>query len=114
MHTILPCTHLCTQTGGVRETAPGEDKQDVINEAGKQEIALTLVNRAEGLAQEDSSNMKALFVRYSGLYRDIPGIYTSNSLLHSLFYCMHVCVDVPASDENEPGFLPVYIHEKLH
>ena len=51
-------------TGGVRDTAPGEDKQDVINEAGKQEIPLTLTNKFEGLA-DDSSNMKALFVRYT-------------------------------------------------
>ena len=50
--------------GGVREAAPGEDKQDVINEAGKQEIPLTLVNKFEGLAQDDSSDMRALFVRY--------------------------------------------------
>ena len=49
--------------GGVREQAPGEDKQDVINEAGKQEIPLTLVNKFEGLTQDDSSDMRALFVR---------------------------------------------------
>ena len=49
--------------GGIREAAPGEDIQDVINEAGKQEIPLTLVNKFEGVAQDDSSDMKALFVR---------------------------------------------------
>ena len=48
----------------MRETAPGEDKQDVIDEAGKQEIPLTLVSKFESLAQDDSSDMKALFVRY--------------------------------------------------
>ena len=50
-------------TGGVREAAPGEDKQDIINEAGKQELALTLTNKYESLAKDDSSDMKALFVR---------------------------------------------------
>ena len=49
--------------GGVRETAPGEDKQDLINEAGKQEIPLTLTNKFEKLADDESTNMKALFVR---------------------------------------------------
>lgn len=92
MYTILPCTHSCTLTGGVRDAAPGEDKQDVINEAGKQEIALTLVNRAEGLAQEDSSNMKALFVRYSGLYGDIPGIRQTLPTLQCILLC--TCVSV--------------------
>ena len=56
--------HIHLFIGGVREAAPGEDKQDVINEAGKQEIPLTLVNKFEGLAQDDSSDMRALFVRY--------------------------------------------------
>ena len=57
--------------GGVRETAPGEDKQDLIDEAGKQEIPLTLVNKFEGLAQDDSSDMKALFVRYCTLQSNV-------------------------------------------
>ena len=35
----------------------------MINEAGKQEIALTLVNKFEGRTQDDSSDMRALFVR---------------------------------------------------
>lgn len=58
-------SYLLQSIGGVRESAPGEDKQDVINEAGKQEIPLTLVNKFEGLAQDDSSDMRALFVRCS-------------------------------------------------
>ena len=48
----------------MREAGPGEDKQDIINEAGKQEIDLTLTNKYESLAKDDSSDMKALFVRY--------------------------------------------------
>ena len=71
-YSTLQLTAYCTQpqlfTGGVREAAPGEDKQDVINEAGKQEIPLTLVNKFEGLAQDDSSDMRALFVRYMYMY----------------------------------------------
>ena len=50
--------------GGVRDTAPGEDRQDLINEAGKQEIPLTLTNKFEKLATDDeSTNMRELFVR---------------------------------------------------
>ena len=51
------------RAGGVREAGPGEDKQDIINEAGKQEIDLTLTNKYESLAKDDSSDMKALFVK---------------------------------------------------
>lgn len=50
-------------TGGVRDTAPGEDREDLIAQAGKQEIPLTLANRAESLAEDDDSDMKPLFVR---------------------------------------------------
>ncbi len=58
--------------GGVRETAPGEDKQDLVNEAGKQEIPLTLTNKVEKLAEEDeSTNMKALFVRTKRMAVDV-------------------------------------------
>ena len=68
----------------MRETAPGEDKQDVIDEAGKQEIPLTLVSKFESLAQDDSSDMKALFVRY-----------TRYLYIHVIIYqrctCIHVC-----------------------
>ena len=64
---ILTSTRVCVcvSVGGVREAGPGEDKQDIINEAGKQEIALTLTNKYESLAKDDSSDMKALFVRYN-------------------------------------------------
>ena len=47
----------------MRDAAPGEDPQDIINEAGKQEIPLTLTNRFEGVGGDDSSSMKTLFVR---------------------------------------------------
>lgn len=50
-------------TGGIRDPAPGEDVQDVINEAGKQEIALSLVSKFEGNMDDDGS-MRAVFVRY--------------------------------------------------
>ena len=50
--------------GGVRKAGPGEDQQEVINEAGKQEIALTLTNKYESLIIDDSADMKALFARY--------------------------------------------------
>ena len=50
--------------GGVRDAAPGEDPQDIVNEAGKQEIPLTLNNRFEGVAGDDDASMKTLFVRY--------------------------------------------------
>lgn len=51
--------------GGVRDTVPGEDREDLIAQAGKQEIPLTLTNKAENLAEDDSNDMKPLFVRYS-------------------------------------------------
>lgn len=85
--------------GGVREAAPGEDKQDVINEAGKQEIPLTLVNKFEGLAQDDSSDMRALFVRYtclqltltySHIYMYIQCIYLTCACIIHL--CTHTCM----------------------
>lgn len=58
------CPTVESLLGGVREAAPGEDPQDIINEAGKQEIPLTLNNRFEGVAGDDGSSMKTLFVRY--------------------------------------------------
>lgn len=64
---LIVCHHLQPHNGalagGVREAGPGEDKQDIVNEAGKQEIALTLTNKYESLAKDDSSDLKALFVR---------------------------------------------------
>lgn len=53
----------CMPVGGVRETAPGEDRGDLIAQAGKQEIPLTLTNKFESLAEDDGSDMKPLFVR---------------------------------------------------
>ena len=55
--------------GGVRETIPGEDREDLVAQAGKQEIPLTLTNKFESLAESDSTDTKALFVRFvfSGL-----------------------------------------------
>lgn len=50
-------------TGSIHDPAPGEDKQDAINEAARQEIALSLVNKFESNLAGDNS-MKALFVRY--------------------------------------------------
>ena len=52
-----------TAAGGVRETVPGEDKQELITQAGKQEIPLTLTNKFESLAEDDGSDMKPLFLR---------------------------------------------------
>ena len=47
----------------MRDTIPGEDRDDLIAQAGKQEIPLTLTNKFESLADEDTSDMKPLFVR---------------------------------------------------
>jgi len=52
------------RAGGVRETIPGEDREDLIAQAGKQEIPLTLTNKFESLAESDSMDSKALFVRF--------------------------------------------------
>jgi Ras GTPase-activating-like protein IQGAP1 len=71
--------------GGVREAAPGEDKQDVINEAGKQEIPLTLVNKFEGLAQDDSSDMRALFVRTKRMVVDVLKVQPGDNLTEILY-----------------------------
>lgn len=74
MRTLHMChkPHPFSPPGGVRETAPGEDKQDLVNEAGKQEIPLTLTNKVEKLAEEDeSTNMKALFVRTKRMAVDV-------------------------------------------
>ena len=60
--TIYIYVHMYMYTGGIREPAPGEDVQDVINEAGKQEIALSLVSKFEGNIDDDA-NVRAVFVR---------------------------------------------------
>ena len=62
------CPTVESLLGGVRDAAPGEDPQDIVNEAGKQEIPLTLTNRFEGVAGDDGSSMKTLFVRCSGFF----------------------------------------------
>lgn len=49
--------------GGIRDTVPGENREDLIAQVGKQEIPLTLTNKAESLADDNSSEMKPLFVR---------------------------------------------------
>jgi len=85
--------------GGVRDTAPGEDKQDVINEAGKQEIPLTLTNKFEGLAEDDSSNMKALFVRTKRMVVDVLRVQSGENLTEVLY--------TPATPEQEDE------HQKL-
>ena len=68
LHEILkelgPSPSVESLLGGIREAGPGEDRQDIINEAGKQEIALTLTHKYESLTKDDSTDMKALFVRY--------------------------------------------------
>ena len=99
---LLICMYMFI--GGVREAAPGEDKQDVINEAGKQEIPLTLVNKFEGLAQDDSSDMRALFVRYtcmcttrSHIYMYIQCIYlTCACIIYTsvYMYAVHTCASI--------------------
>lgn len=48
----------------MRDTVPGEDKEDLVAQAGKQEIPLTLNNKFESLAEDDGTDMKSLFVRY--------------------------------------------------
>lgn len=48
----------------MRDTIPGEDKEELIAQAGKQEIPLTLTNKFESIADDDESDMKPLFVRY--------------------------------------------------
>lgn len=64
IYMVTYTTHSChAHTGGIHAPAPGEDKQDAINEAARQEIALSLVNKFESNLAEDNS-MKALFVRY--------------------------------------------------
>ena len=55
---------ICRCAGGVRDTAPGEDRDDLIAQVGKQEIPLTLNNKFESLAEDDGSDVKPLFVRY--------------------------------------------------
>ncbi len=52
-----------TPTGGVRDTVPGEDREDLVTQAGKQEIPLALTNKFESLAEGSDTDMKPLFLR---------------------------------------------------
>ena len=89
---LLICMYMFI--GGVREAAPGEDKQDVINEAGKQEIPLTLVNKFEGLAQDDSSDMRALFVRYTCLQLTLTYSHIYMYIQCIYLTCAYICVHI--------------------
>ncbi|XP_064390864.1 ras GTPase-activating-like protein IQGAP1 isoform X3 [Halichondria panicea] len=98
IHEILkdlgPSPSVEALVGGVRETAPGEDKQDLVNEAGKQEIPLTLTNKVEKLAEEDeSTNMKALFVRTKRMAVDVLKVQPGENLTTVLY--------TPATPEQE-------------
>ena len=91
LHVILrdlgPSPSVESLLGGVREPAPGEDKADVITEAGKQELPLTLTNKFEGLAEDDSSNMKALFVRQVGSCTQ--NTYMKTNVIHVQMHMPH-------------------------
>ncbi len=58
----------------MRDTAPGEDRDDLIAQAGKQEIPLTLNNKFESLADDDGSDMKPLFVRYVNISKALHDV----------------------------------------
>ena len=78
--------------GGVREPLPNEDPQDVINEASKQELALTLNNKFEGMA-EDTTDMKALFVKTKRMVVDLLRVQPGDNLTTILY--------TPATPEQE-------------
>lgn len=78
--------------GGVREAAPNEDREDIINEASKQELALTLTNKFEAKA-DDSSDMKALFVRTKRMVVDLLRVQAGDNLTDILY--------TPATSEQE-------------
>ena len=78
--------------GGVREALPNEDPQDVINEASKQELALTLNNKFEGMADE-STDMKALFVKTKRMVVDLLKVQPGDNLTTILY--------TPATPEQE-------------
>ena len=83
-------------SGGVREPIPGEDPQDIINEASKQELALTLTNKFEGLGVDDSSDMKALFVRTKRMVVDMLRVQPGENLTEVLY--------TPATPEQEEDY----------
>lgn len=76
----------------MREALPNEDQQDVINEASKQELALTLTNKFEGMA-EDSTDMKALFVKTKRMVVDLLRVQPGDNLTTILY--------TPATPEQE-------------
>lgn len=79
--------------GGVREPIPGEDKEDIINEASKEELCLTLSNKFEGISDDDGSDMKALFVRTKRMVVDLLRVQPGDNLTHILY--------TPATQEQE-------------
>ena len=79
--------------GGVREPIPGEDREDVINMASKQELCLTLSNKFEGVADDDGSDMKALFVRTKRMVVDLLRVQPGDNLTTILY--------TPATQEQE-------------
>lgn len=72
---------------------PGEDKDDVINQASKQELSLTLSNKFEGISEDDDSDMKALFVRTKRMVVDLLRVQTGDNLTTILY--------TPATPEQE-------------
>ncbi|KAL5481649.1 hypothetical protein EMCRGX_G021851 [Ephydatia muelleri] len=87
------CPTVESLLGGVRDAAPGEDPQDIVNEAGKQEIPLTLTNRFEGVAGDDGSSMKTLFVRTKRMVVDVLRVQPGENLTSVLY--------TPATPEQE-------------
>ena len=83
-------------TGGVREALHGEDVQDIISEASKQELALTLTNKFEGFREADSSDMKALFVRTKRMVVDMLRVQPGENLTEVLY--------TPATHEQEGDY----------
>lgn len=73
--------------------APGEDREDVINQASKQELSLTLANKFEGIADDDDSDMKALFVRTKRMVVDLLRVQPGDNLTTILY--------TPATPEQE-------------
>ena len=52
----------------------------VINELFKQELVLTLTNKFEGLANDNSSDMKTLFVRIKRMVVDLLRVQPGDNL----------------------------------
>ena len=77
----------------MRDPVPGEDKEDVVNMAAKQELTLTLSNKFEGLAEDDDSDMRALFVRTKRMVVDLLRVQPGDNLTTILY--------TPATHEQE-------------